>query len=547
MHYPSACPFTHMFDMKNWLLYCGLLVVNSLLVSINQSAAYGPPSPSVDSLNALAKVDSLSFYEKIKISERAYSLAEGQSYFSGQFQAALTAGMSHMGLSQFEDAVSYFQSAFALAEQIQDLAGVAEARFHLGEVYYYLQNLPQAKTAFTDALAQFEKLDSTRWIGVVKNALGVIIYAEGEKERGAQLYQEAYEILSANNYELDAQGPLNNLADHFFHEEKIEQAQQYFEQVLAIDRKHKSAFGETLSLLNLAWCYRWKKDYDEAIALIQESLAISERENITQHQILAYSELGKTFKEKGDFEHALEYSQKYQELHETMDRQKNEEKLANLMVQFETEQAEKELAELKSAKKIERLYAALLLGTAVLVLIVAFLLISRTRVKRRLAESELQKQALLSEQLQQQLNSKKQDLTNLALDISRKNSFATKIHNRLQDLIKVNDATERKQGIQALSRVVSNHLRLNEDAQEFQINIETVNHDFFNKLDQQFDGLTTNDKHLCGLIRLNLSSKDIAAIKNISTKSVEMGRYRLRKKLSLNPDEDLSDFLQKFA
>ncbi len=536
-----------MCDMKNWLLYSGLLVVNSLIISISGVAAYGPPSPSVDSLNALAKVDSLSFFERIKISERAYSLAEGQSYFAGQYQASLTAGMSHMGLSQFEEALGYFQKAYTLGEQLENLSAVAEARFHLGEVYYYLQNLPQAKTAFSDALSQFEDLDSIRWIGVVKNALGVILYAEGKKAEGAQLYQESYDILSSNNYELDAQGPLNNLADHFFHEEKIEQAQQYFEQVLDIDRKHKSAFGETLSLLNLAWCYRWKKEYDAAIALIQESLAISERENITQHQILAYSELSKTFKEKGDFENALLYAEKYQDIHELMDKQKDEEKLANLMVQFETERKEKELAELKAAKKIDRLYVILLLGATVLSLIVAFLFISRNKVKRSLAESELQKQALLSQQLQQQLNSKKQDLTNLALDISRKNSFATKIHDRLQDLERVNDPAERKQGIQSLSRVVSNHLRLNEDAQEFQVNIETVNHDFFNQLDQQFEGLTTNDKHLCGLIRLNLSSKDIAAIKNISTKSVEMGRYRLRKKLSLSPDEDLSEFLQNFA
>lgn len=536
-----------MCDMKNWLLYSGLLVVNSLMISISEGAAYGPPSPSVDSLNALAKVDTLTLYERIKISEKAFSLAEGQSYFSGQYQAALTAGRSHMGLSQFEEAVGYFQTAYSLGEQMRDVGAVAEARFHLGEVYYYLQNLPQAKNAFSDALAQFEKLDSIRWIGVIKNALGVVLYAEGAEEEGAKLYQESYEILSTNNYELDAQGPLNNLADYYFHQEKIEQAQQYFEQVLAIDRKYKSTFGETLSLLNLAWCYRWKKDYDTAVALIRESLVISEREEITQHQALAYSELTKTFKEKGDFENALVYSEKYRVLHESMDLKKNEEKLANLMVQFETERKEKELAELKAAKKIDRLYVALLFGAAILSLVVAFLFISRNRVKRRLAETELQKQALVSEQLQQQLNSKKQDLTNLALDISRKNSFATKIHDRLQDLVKVNDPIERKKGIQSLSRIVSNHLRLNEDAQEFQVNIETVNHDFFNKLDQQFSGLTTNDKHLCGLIRLNLSSKDIAAIKNISTKSVEMGRYRLRKKLSLNPEEDLSEFLQNFA
>jgi|GEM_PF-3274315 len=536
-----------MCDMKKWLLYSGLLVVNSLIICVSPGGAYTPPSPSVDSLNTLAKVDTLSFYERIKISERAYSLAEAQSYFKGQYQAALMAGMSHMGLNQFEEAISYFQTAYNLGESMGAAGSVAEARFHLGEVYYYLENFSQAKTAFANALGRFEKLDSTRWIGIIKNALGVIIYAEGDKVEGTRLYEESYQILSDNNYELAAQGPLNNLADHFFHEEKIEQAQQYFEKVLAIDRKHKSAYGESLSLLNLAWCYRWRKDYDEAISLIQESLSISEREGINQHLILAHSELSKTFKEKGDFENALFHSEKYRELHESLDKRQKDQKLADLMVQFETEITEKELEQLKAQEKIQRLTTFLLLGAACLSFIVAFLFISRIRVKRRLAESELKNQKFKSEQLQQQLNSKKQDLTNLALDISRKNSFANKIHDRLQDLVKVNDPAERKQGIKSLSRIVSNHLRLNEDAQEFQINIETVNHDFFNKLDQQFDGLTTNDKHLCGLIRLNLSSKDIAAIKNISTKSVEMGRYRLRKKLNLKPEADLSEFLQKFT
>lgn len=77
------------------------------------------------------------------------------------------------------------------------------------------------------------------------------------------------------------------------------------------------------------------------------------------------------------------------------------------------------------------------------------------------------------------------------------------------------------------------------------MNVEKVNQDFFNKLDQNFPELTINEKQLCGLIRLNLSTKDIASIKNISPKSVEMGRYRLRKKLNLAPKEELSAFLRR--
>ena len=539
--------------MKKWLLYSGLLVVNSLVLSINCLHAFSAPGPSIDSLNQLAVVDTLSLYERINISEKAFSLADQQGYQRGQYKAALIAGMSHMGLNQLEAAITYFKAAYDLGESMEDPAAIAEANFHVGEVYYYLENYTQAKAAFTEALEQFQQLDSARWIGVIKNGLGVILYAEGNKEEGAKLYEEAFDILSNNDYEVESQGPLNNLADHYFHEDKIELAQQYFEKVLATDRKNNSSYGETLSLLNLAWCYRKKRNYDQAINFIEESLSISLEKGINQHLILAHSELSKTYEEINDYEKALYHSQKYIQIKDSLGNAQSEARINDLMVQFETEKKEKQLAlsrgkvqVLESQKKIQRLTNFLLLGAACLSVVVAFLFISRNKVKQRLAKIELENQKLESERLQQQLNSKKQDLTNLALDISRKNNFSDQVHHSLQEINRISVPFERKKKIEALLKLTSSHLRINEDAQEFQVNIETVNNDFFNKLDHQFPGLTANDKTLCGLIRLNLSSKDIASIKNISPKSVEMGRYRLRKKLSLNSEEDLSDFLQNF-
>ncbi len=77
--------------------------------NISSLYAFNLPGPSVDSLNQLATVDTLSFYERIKISERAFSIAQEKDYPAGQYKAALMAGMSHMGLSQLEEAIGYFQ------------------------------------------------------------------------------------------------------------------------------------------------------------------------------------------------------------------------------------------------------------------------------------------------------------------------------------------------------------------------------------------------------------------------------------------------------
>lgn len=80
---------------------------------------------------------------------------------------------------------------------------------------------------------------------------------------------------------------------------------------------------------------------------------------------------------------------------------------------------------------------------------------------------------------------------------------------------------------------------------EFESRFENVHEVFYNKLNLKFPGLTPGEKKLCALLRLNLSSKDIASITFQNSQSIDMARYRLRKKLNLQPDENLVDFLMK--
>ena len=80
--------------------------------------------------------------------------------------------------------------------------------------------------------------------------------------------------------------------------------------------------------------------------------------------------------------------------------------------------------------------------------------------------------------------------------------------------------------------------------ENFQRSFDIVNHDFFKKLDAKFPALTYKEKILCVYVRMNLMSKEIAPLMNISIRGVEISRYRLRKKLGLDEKANLADFLQ---
>jgi DNA-binding CsgD family transcriptional regulator len=66
-------------------------------------------------------------------------------------------------------------------------------------------------------------------------------------------------------------------------------------------------------------------------------------------------------------------------------------------------------------------------------------------------------------------------------------------------------------------------------------------------LDEKFPGLTRNEKILCAYLKMNLSTKEIAPLQNISSRGVEVNRYRLRKKMNLGRDVNLSKYLNELG
>ena len=78
---------------------------------------------------------------------------------------------------------------------------------------------------------------------------------------------------------------------------------------------------------------------------------------------------------------------------------------------------------------------------------------------------------------------------------------------------------------------------------EFEIRFQEVHSDFYNNLNEKYPDLTPNEKKICAFLRLNMSTKDISAITYQSVRSIDMARFRLRKKIGLETDENLVTFL----
>jgi CheY-like chemotaxis protein/DNA-binding CsgD family transcriptional regulator len=157
------------------------------------------------------------------------------------------------------------------------------------------------------------------------------------------------------------------------------------------------------------------------------------------------------------------------------------------------------------------------------------------------AEAETALSNLKTETALAEVNAKKREL----LDATLKLQHLIKMYEKFRTKLKSGDCDECK-----LCDFAERHIRQMLDYANKQVwnelewHFERMNDDFFNKINTRYPTLTANERKLCAYLRLNLSTKDIAAITNQSVRSIEIARTRLRQKLGLKgSDEDLNNFL----
>jgi AraC family chitin signaling transcriptional activator len=160
--------------------------------------------------------------------------------------------------------------------------------------------------------------------------------------------------------------------------------------------------------------------------------------------------------------------------------------------------------------------------------------------KKELALKELTNTKILveakNEQLNQRIESKNRELAISTMSMIKKNTLLGSIKD---ELIHVNELSEVKKVIRNIDKNIND----NEDWTYFEEAFNNADKDFLKKIKELHPKLTPNDLRLCAYLRLNLSSKEIASLLNISPKSVEIKRYRLRKRMNLEHKTNLIGYI----
>jgi ligand-binding sensor domain-containing protein len=165
------------------------------------------------------------------------------------------------------------------------------------------------------------------------------------------------------------------------------------------------------------------------------------------------------------------------------------------------------------------------------------------RLEKEKQEKELIE--LKNQQLLMEVEHQGKELASSTMHIVQKSEMLLSIKDKLKHISSISNDPKIKPEIAELIKNIEKDTLIDKDWEKFELYFNNIHDHYTQSLKDKFPMLTANDIKMCAYLRMNLSTKEIATILNISTRGVEISRYRLRKKMNLENGINLTDYLSK--
>lgn len=160
-----------------------------------------------------------------------------------------------------------------------------------------------------------------------------------------------------------------------------------------------------------------------------------------------------------------------------------------------------------------------------------------------LSKSETELVTLRNEKLEAEIHFKNSELASSAMHLVKKGELLSKLKTELSHVMKGYDNQQPANDLKKIIKSLSDDDNLDKEWENFTKHFDKIHGDFVAGLKEKHPNITGNELKLCAYLRMNLSTKEIAQLMNISIRGVEISRYRLRKKLQIPSEKNLFDYL----
>ena len=513
--------------------------IDSLVLKLDQKLE---DTSRIQLLNTIASDLYYVNSEKIfDFARQALELSEQINYKIGIAKAYNNLGIYYRTKGIYNKSIDYFFNSLYIMEDLNNMKGVARSYNLIGIIYYYLSNYELSLEYYNKALKLNIKQNDKKWIAGNCNNIGMIYESMGEYSKALEYYFKSLDSnieLKNNNWVANNYSNIGSLYQKMGNPKSLE----YFFKSLEIRKKQGDIAGIANANLSIGKYYNSQLNCDSGLIYLLRSYDLADR--IKSLDILSNSsnQLSISYNRLKKFEKAYYYYDIYKSLSDSLNIEKNSQKITRLEMQYQFRK-DQYIEELEYQKtELFQISIAVLLF---LLLIIAILFFGRQRAKSKQHELEQKQLQIEYQLLQEELLSKDKVLQDNVKYLVKKNELITTVSEKL-----INKAPEFKKENQKIINDIILELQSSVDSEiwkEFELRFKQVHSNFYNNLKKQFPDLSANDKKLCAFLRLNMTTREISAITNQSISSIETARSRLRKKLNIsNKNIGLIKFLTQF-
>jgi tetratricopeptide (TPR) repeat protein len=368
-------------------------------------------------------------------------------------------------------------------------------------------------------------------------------------------YDNAYQFLEKAIMLAEKSGDKSFLASCFMLSGKLHAAKNnsdlalaFYNKAMFLNREIGARVEEAEALIEIAIIELQESKTNEAIAHAQLADKLADEAGSLKIQVDANLCLSKCYEKKGDAKKALQMLAKSMQLKDSIYSVEKHRTIEGIQAGFAQRELKKENetlaqnSQLQSQALRNRNIMVILLGIClILSAALIWLIYKRQRESKKESSRVQQISEEKIEKLNEDLVSKERELTSKTIFINQKNQLLEKL---IKDLEELKQSGGVAAAIHGLQNTLKQELSPN-NWKEFEIQFNEVHPGFQNRLLEQFPELSPAERRLCSFIRLDMNTREISSLTGQSTKSIEVARTRIRKKLNVPHEHNLTNFIAK--
>jgi len=454
-------------------------------------------------------------------------------------------GSVYMDKGNYTLALNETLNALRFFEKVGDKVRKGDALLQLGQIEYKLGNFNASLAYEEEAFSIYRDEDDKVYQSYAANHAGLAAEALGDMQKAEEYQRAAMTLAQEVGVKSTLSTALRDLGRIYSKKGLLNDARTFLEESYTVSESTGIQLDIASSLKELAQVDYQSKEFGEALKKMDRVIEMTE-------SIGAISILGQSYRERsqiheslGKYTNAIADLRTYQIINDSIFNSRKSQQIEELKTIYETEKKEAEIAlqeeeinTLNAKAKVDQLTKGLYAGGMASALALSGLLVFGYRQKMKKNKIAREKQ---EEIYKQEIEHKKKELASQTLHLVQKNTFIQELMDNLENI--KNSPEKFKMEFRRIVMLLKKENASDKDWEVFKTYFAEVHNDFDQKLKTIYTDISEKEIRLAAFLRMNLTTKEIAATLNVLPDSILKSKYRLKKKLGLDKDMDLSNFL----